>query len=283
VTPSAYAVTPPIEALAPLSRELARGGVVVLTGAGVSTASGIPDYRDEHGAWKRVHPVQYRDFVGNTEMRRRYWGRSVIGWPRFRQAKPNGAHDALAELERRGLLALTVTQNVDGLHQAAGSRAVVDLHGRLDRVICLACRAEVSRDALQARLVAENPGWLEQAANVAPDGDADLAADDYSGFRMLDCEMCRGMLKPDVVFFGETVPARRVEVAMDALAGARALLVAGSSLMVYSGFRFARRAQTLGIPVWIVNRGRTRADDFASHKVESDIAATLAALVGALD
>ncbi len=265
-----------------LARELGRGGVVVLTGAGVSTGSGIPDYRDEHGAWKRVHPVQYRDFVGNDEMRRRYWGRSAIGWPRFRQAKPNGAHHALAELERRGLLSLTVTQNVDGLHQAAGSRTVIDLHGRLDRVICLACKAEGSRDSLQVRLVTENPGWLEQAASVAPDGDADLTTNDYSGFRMLSCEGCGGMLKPDVVFFGETVPAPRVEAAMRALADARALLVTGSSLMVYSGFRFARRAQSLGIPVWIVNRGRTRADDFAALKLEGDVEATLGALVGAL-
>jgi NAD-dependent SIR2 family protein deacetylase len=270
------------DAVTPLARELARGGVVVLTGAGVSTASGIPDYRDERGEWKRVHPVQFRDFVGNDEMRRRYWGRSVIGWPRFREARPNSAHHALSELERRGLLALTVTQNVDGLHQAAGSRSVVDLHGRLDRVLCLACRAELSRDALQKRLVAANPGWLEQAASVAPDGDADLTTNDYSGFRMLSCETCDGMLKPDVVFFGETVPAPRVETAMSALAGARALLIAGSSLMVYSGFRFARRAQSLGIPVWIVNRGRTRADDFAAFKVEGDVQATLGALLDAL-
>lgn len=282
VTPSA-AEALALDDVAPLARELALGGVVVLTGAGVSTGSGIPDYRDEHGAWKRVQPVQYRDFVGNTEVRRRYWGRSAIGWPRFRDAKPNRAHRALSELEARGLLALTVTQNVDGLHQAAGNRAVVDLHGRLDRVRCLACNAEVSRDALQTRLVGENPGWLEQAGSVAPDGDADLTTNDYSGFRMVDCEACGGMLKPDVVFFGETVPAPRVEAAMAALASARALLITGSSLMVYSGFRFARRAQALGIPIWLVNRGRTRADDFAALKLEGDVQTTLEALVGALD
>jgi NAD-dependent SIR2 family protein deacetylase len=268
--------------LVPLAERLAAGNVVVLTGAGVSTGSGIPDYRDERGEWKRAQPVQYRDFVGSVETRRRYWGRSVLGWPHFRASLPNAGHGALAELERRGLLSLLVTQNVDGLHQAAGSQNVVDLHGRLDRVVCLACKADISRDSHQARLVDANPTWLERKASVAPDGDADLEASDYSSFRVVDCEACGGVLKPDVVFFGETVPAARVETAMNALAAAQALLVVGSSLMVYSGFRFARRAQALSIPVLLLNRGRTRADEFAAHKVDAEVGATLSELAGAL-
>lgn len=270
------------DSLASLSEHLASGNVVVLTGAGVSTGSGIPDYRDERGEWKRAQPVQYRDFVGSPETRRRYWGRSVLGWPRFRGSLPNDAHRALAELEWGGLVSLVVTQNVDGLHQAAGSQNVVDLHGRLDRVVCLGCKAALSRDAHQARLVEQNPSWLEQKASVAPDGDADLEASDYSSFRVVDCEVCGGVLKPDVVFFGETVPAKRVETAMNALAAARALLVVGSSLMVYSGFRFARRAQALSIPVLLLNRGRTRADEFAAHKVDAEVGATLSELARAL-
>jgi NAD-dependent SIR2 family protein deacetylase len=268
--------------LVPLAERLAAGNVVVLTGAGVSTGSGIPDYRDERGEWKRAQPVQYRDFVGSLETRRRYWGRSVLGWPHFRASLPNAAHAALAELERRGLLSLMVTQNVDGLHQAAGSQKVVDLHGRLDRVVCLGCKADMSRDVHQARLVDGNPSWLERKASVAPDGDADLEASDYSSFRVVDCEACGGVLKPDVVFFGETVPAARVETAMNALAAAQALLVVGSSLMVYSGFRFARRAQALSIPVLLLNRGRTRADEFAAHKVDAEVGESLSELARTL-
>jgi NAD-dependent SIR2 family protein deacetylase len=245
------------------------GGVFVLTGAGVSTESGIPDYRDEQGAWKLRPPIQYKEFTQSEARRQRYWSRSVLGWARMRSARPNPAHQALASLEARGLLTLLVTQNVDGLHQAAGTRNVVDLHGRIDQVVCLACGRRSSREGLQARLAALNPNWLTPAASIAPDGDADPGDADARGFRVADCEECGGVLKPDVVFFGEHVPADRVKRAFDALAQARSLLVVGSSLMVFSGYRFARAAAQKKLAIAIVNRGRTRADELSMAKVEA--------------
>lgn len=249
---------------------LAGGEVVALTGAGVSTDSGIPAYRDEEGRWVQSAPMQFRDFVGSELARKRYWARSMLGWERMEQAAPNAAHLSFAELERRGWLRLLITQNVDGLHSAAGSERVVDLHGRLDRVICLGCRRLSSRQALQARLVADNPDFLGHSFVTRADGDVELAAD-YERFRLVPCAECGGTLKPDVVFFGENVPAPRVEQAMAALEGARALVIAGSSLMVFSGFRFARAAARLGVPIVVLNRGKTRADELAALRLDGNV------------
>jgi NAD-dependent SIR2 family protein deacetylase len=260
--------------LAALVRE---GGVVVLTGAGVSTQSGIPDYRDERGEWKRSAPMQYREFVGSEGRRRRYWARSLLGFKVLGGARPNRAHAVLADWEKRGLVSAIVTQNVDGLHQAAGAANVIDLHGRIDRVLCLSCLRSTSRGELQQELEARNPEWAERAGVIAPDGDADPGGADDSAFRVVDCE-CGGLLKPDVVFFGENVPRERVERAMAALEAARSLLVVGSSLMVFSGFRFARAAARLGRPIAVVNRGRTRADELARVKLDGEAGQTLGAV-----
>ena len=264
-----------------LAALVSRGDVLVLTGAGVSTESGIPDYRDERGDWKRSPPMQYREFVGSEARRRRYWARSLLGFKVLRGARPNDAHTVLADWERRGLLAGIVTQNVDGLHQAAGADNVIDLHGRIDRVVCLTCKAPSSRVALQRELEAENPEWARRAGVIAPDGDADPGGADDSEFRVVGCA-CGGMLKPDVVFFGENVPRERTERAMAAVESARSLLVVGSSLMVFSGYRFARAASRLGRPIAIVNRGQTRADDAAVVKVEGEAGSVLRAVTALL-
>lgn len=253
----------------------------VLTGAGCSTDSGIPDYRDEDGDWKRRQPIRYAEFTRSDAMRRRYWARSMIGWPRMANAQPNDAHRALATLEASGRIDLLVTQNVDGLHQAAGSEAVLDLHGRIAHVVCLGCGARSTRDAMQARLREANPSWVGLAAGTAPDGDADLEVD-TDAFEIPDCERCGGMLKPDVVFFGESVPPRRVEQAYASVAASDALLVVGSSLMVFSGLRFVRAAVKAGTPVAILNRGRTRADDDAALKVEEACGPALDSVLRAL-
>lgn len=238
--------------------------IFVLTGAGCSTASGIPDYRDADGAWKRAQPVTYQAFTGDVATYRRYWARSAVGWPRVDEAPPNAAHFALARLQQSGRVTALVTQNVDGLHQRAGSNGVIDLHGRLGEVVCLACHARTPRAALQARMVERNRGWRVQVASIAPDGDADIDPATVDGFVPPLCEDCGGLLKPDVVFFGENVPRERLARALDALRASDAMLVAGSSLMVYSGFRFARMAAEAGLPLAILNRGRTRADDLAT-------------------
>ena len=239
----------------------------VLTGAGCSTGSGIPDYRDEQGAWKRTPPVTYQAFVGDRITRRRYWARSLVGWPRIAQEQPNAAHRALAALEAQGRCSQLLTQNVDGLHQAAGSRAVIDLHGRLDAVVCLGCGASSSRADVQRRLAEANPAWAGLAAGAAPDGDADLEDRDFATFQVPACDACGGMLKPDVVFFGENVPRARVDAAMAGLAQADGMLVVGSSLMVYSGLRFVHAAVRAQIPVAAVNLGRTRADDLLRFRM----------------
>jgi len=255
--------------------------LVVLTGAGCSTASGIPDYRDDAGDWKHPRPVQYQDFVSSAAVRQRYWARSAIGWRRMDRARPNPAHAALATLEQHGHVELLITQNVDGLHQAAGSRQVVDLHGRLDQVRCLDCEHYVPRPAFQDELDAANPGW-SPAAHPRPDGDAQLDEAAYRDFRVPPCPACGGRMKPDVVFFGETVPRERVARSLTALEAADALLVVGSSLMVFSGFRFARRAAELGRPIAAVNRGRTRADALLGLKIEADCVAALPRLAGTI-
>jgi NAD-dependent SIR2 family protein deacetylase len=260
--------------------------VFVLTGAGCSTASGIPDYRDENGAWKRRPPVMIQAFRTQEAVYRRYWARAYAGWPRFTAAAPGAAHRALATWERAGSLARLVTQNVDGLHQRAGSREVIDLHGRLDDVVCLGCGRRATRDDVQATMAAANPHWgvgngrQEGQENPAPDGDADISAALVESFTPPCCDRCGGLLKPDVVFFGENVPGGRVADAREALARADAVLVAGSSLMVYSGFRFVQSAHDIGLPIAIVNRGRTRADEIAELKVEGDVGALLSDAIG---
>ena len=251
-----------------------RRRVVVLTGAGCSTASGIPDYRDEHGEWKRRPPVMFQAFRTQASTYRRYWARAFAGWPRFTAAEPGAAHHALAAWQQAGSLARLVTQNVDGLHQRAGNRNVIDLHGRLDDVVCLTCRDRTSRASVQAAMAAANAQWNAPAA-TAPDGDADIDASAIESFDPPRCGRCGGLLKPDVVFFGENVPSARYEDARDAVAAADAILVAGSSLMVYSGFRFVQQAHDAGLPIAIVNRGRTRGDALASLKVEADVGTVL--------
>lgn len=244
----------------------------VLTGAGCSTGSGIPDYRGEDGAWKRSAPITYQAFTGSAATRARYWARSFAGWPLVAQARPNAAHASLADAGEAGRIAVLVTQNVDGLHQRAGSADVVDLHGRIDEVVCLQCKARVPRASLQDELAALNPDWNDRAGapSPAPDGDAEVDDDAIAGFRVAACRLCGGVLKPDVVFFGENVPRERVALATAALHGADAMLVVGSSLMVYSGYRFAHAARELGKPLAILTRGVTRADALASLKVEAD-------------
>lgn len=252
----------------------------VLTGAGLSTGSGIPDYRDRDGGWKGASPIQHHAFVTRHDKRQRYWARSMAGWPAVARARPNAGHRALAELGAAGGLALLVTQNVDGLHQAAGSRGVVDLHGRLDRVVCLACGTRASRARVQDWLVAANQGWLHDTDALRPDGDIELGDVDYARFVVPGCPVCGGILKPDVVFFGGAVPRARVTRAWAGLAAADAVLVAGSSLMVWSGFRFVREAARRGLPIVAINRGRTRADDLLTHKLADDCGRLLATAMG---
>lgn len=252
--------------------------LVVLTGAGCSTESGIPDYRDENGEWKHRRPVQFQDFVSSEATRRRYWARSLVGWERIANAQPNAAHRALAALEDADRIHGLITQNVDGLHQKAGQRQVIDLHGRLDQVECLGCRATVSRSGFQAELGRLNPGWGALPAAVAPDGDALLDGIDFDAFRVPDCRQCGGLLKPGVVFFGEAVPRERAAAALGWLDEADALLVVGSSLMVWSGYRFARRAAERGIPIAAINLGRTRADDKINLRIAGACGAVLAEL-----
>lgn len=262
--------------------------LLVLTGAGCSVASGIPEYRDHDGAWKSRPPVRYADFVASPAVRRRYWARSVFGWERVAGAEPGSVHRALARLEQAGHARAVVTQNVDALHQRAGSRRVIDLHGRLDEVECLDCGARIRRADMQALLLAWNGPFLAAlgaapgaTAAARPDGDVQLEAD-FSDFRVPDCPSCGGVLKPAVVFFGENVPRARVDATLCALAAADALLVVGSSLMVFSGFRFCLAAREMGKPVAAVNLGRTRADELLSLKVASDCGPALEQVADAL-
>ena len=255
----------------------ARGPVCVLTGAGVSTDSGIPDYRGPGTAARARNPVQFREFVRSPAARKRYWARSLVGFPRIARARPNVAHEALARLEAHGRLTGLITQNVDGLHGDAGSRTVVELHGRLREVVCLACGEVSSRAEHQRTLEALNPEFAHALAEQAPDGDADLERD-LEGFRTLDCRTCGGVLKPHVVFFGENVPKPRVDEAYGLLDAAATLLVVGSSLTVYSGLRFVRRAAEHGKPVAIVNLGPTRGDEHATLKLDAGSAPVLSML-----
>lgn len=240
----------------------------VMTGAGVSTDSGIPDYRDQHGQWKRPQPMTLQNFTGSEAARQRYWARSLVGWPVVASAQPNSTHHAIARLQTHGPIHYLVTQNVDGLHQKAGSPQVQDLHGRLGVVICLGCGERERRELFQARMQALNPSWAERRAEVAPDGDAELDETDFSDFQIPPCEHCDGVMKPDVVYFGETVPKERVQQTREALQRCDAMLILGSSLMVYSGFRFARQANELGLPIASVTLGAGRADQWLALKLE---------------
>ena len=277
-TPVAPART--LDALAAL---LAGRRTAVLSGAGLSTESGIPDYRGPATRHVPRRPIQYDDFVRSEAARRRYWARASRGWPRVADARPNAGHHALARLQAAGHVAGVVTQNVDGLHQAAGTHGVVDLHGRLDRVLCLGCDGTMTRDAVQAQIDARNPGWLDvplAPVRTAPDGDAEI--DETAAFLAPSCPACGGALKPDVVFFGENVPKDRVARATQHVADADALLVVGSSLTVYSGYRFVRQADAAGMPVAIVTLGETRGHRHAAVALDAPLGEVLPALADAL-
>jgi NAD-dependent SIR2 family protein deacetylase len=261
-------------------RELVRaGGVVVLSGAGLSTESGIPDYRGPSGALRRTSPMTYQTFVGSAEARSWYWARSHLGWRQIAAAQPNRGHRAVAALQASGVVTGIITQNVDGLHQAAGARDVIELHGGLDLVVCLSCGLRERRIDLAARLRIANPGFAASIASIKPDGDAELSDAHLAEFVTVGCVYCSsGLLKPDVVFFGENVPRPRVEICYSVVEAASALLVLGSSLTVMSGLRFVRRAVALGLPVAIVNQGPTRGDPLADVKVEAPLGAVLTGL-----
>lgn len=265
------ATTDRLEELAALMRG---ARVVALTGAGMSTDSGIPDYRGPGAPARR--PMTYQEFVSGPDAQRRYWARAHLGWHSMGTARPNDGHLAMARLERLGVVTGLVTQNVDGLHARAGSRAVVDLHGRIFDVACLDCRDVTGRTTLQARMNALNPCWAQRAVTVRPDGDAEL--DDTSAYVLAGCDRCGGRLKPDVVFFGENVPKDRVARCTAMVAGADVLLVAGSSLTVMSGLRFVRQAAKARIPVVILNRGPTRGDGLADVRLDAGCSETLGAL-----
>ncbi|MEU7589556.1 NAD-dependent protein deacetylase [Micromonospora sp. NPDC049230] len=258
---------------------VAAGGVVVLSGAGLSTESGIPDYRGPSGVARRHTPMTFQAFTRDPLARRRYWARSHLGWRLIAGAAPNAGHRAVARLQHAGLVDEVITQNVDGLHGAAGSTSVIDLHGRLDEVICLDCGNLTSREELDRRLREANPDFVAQVAAVNPDGDVDLPDEQVAAFRPVDCGICgTGMVKPDVVFFGETVPPQRVARCFAAVERARSLLVLGSSLTVMSGRRFVIRAAKRGIPVAIVNQGPTRGDGHATISVDAPLGALLSEL-----
>jgi NAD-dependent SIR2 family protein deacetylase len=277
-------------AIVELACLVAAGGVVVLSGAGISTESGIPDYRGPDGT-RRVTPMQFAEFTGSSDARRRYWARSFIGWQRFSRAAPNRGHHAVARLQQAGFLDAVVTQNVDGLHQAAGARDVVELHGNLDRVVCLTCGDLTSRTSLHDRLAEANPDFVDMVLGVAPDGsrvsshirpDGDIVLDDSisSRFHPPHCPVCGAdTLKPDVVFFGESVPKTTVERCYSLVDRASSLLVLGSSLAVMSGYRFVRRAARNGIPVAILTASASRGDPEATLRLHSPLGDTLDALL----
>ncbi|MEU0467634.1 NAD-dependent protein deacetylase [Amycolatopsis sp. NPDC006131] len=258
------------------------GGVVVLSGAGLSTESGIPDYRGATGSLRRHTPMTYQEFVAAEHARRRYWARSHLGWRTIARARPNDGHRAVTALRAAGVVGGVITQNVDGLHQAAGTPDAVELHGSLDRVVCLSCRTLSPREELDRRLREANPHFTATATRVNPDGDVELADDDVRGFRVVPCTACAGVLKPDVVFFGENVEPSRVDRCFRLVDEASALLVLGSSLTVMSGLRFVRRAAEAGKPVAIINQGPTRGDKYADVRVDLPLGRALTELVARL-
>ncbi|XVQ08194.1 NAD-dependent protein deacetylase [Spirillospora sp. CA-255316] len=257
------------------------GDLVVLSGAGLSTESGIPDYRGETGRRRTARPMTYQAFVGSAAARRRYWARGHLGWRHIARAEPNAGHRAVAELQRRGLVAGIITQNVDGLHQAAGARDVIELHGGLDRVLCLGCGRRSPRRELHDRLNEANPGWRDESAAINPDGDVALSDERIESFRTVDCDRCGGVLKPDVIFFGENVPRPRVQECFTLTGRAGTLLVLGSSLTVMSGLRFVRHAAGLSIPIAIINQGPTRGDEHALVTLNAPLGPTLSGIVRA--
>jgi len=275
---------------------LADGGVVVLSGAGLSTESGIPDYRGPSGQARPATPMTYQAFTGSAAARQRYWARSHLGWRHIAGALPNAGHRAVAALERQGLVTAVITQNVDGLHQAAGAAAVTELHGSLHQVTCLGCGQLTSRISLDERLRAANPSWQPSGVMVPPgleetrpqegapamNPDGDVALETTDGFVVVDCLACGGVLKPDVVFFGESVPRPRVDECFSRVSAASSLIVLGSSLTVFSGLRYVRHADKLGIPVVIVNQGPTRGDPLASVRLDAPLGDVLTAAVTAL-
>ena len=266
-----------------LASLIAAGGVAILSGAGLSTESGIPDYRGPTGVARRAQPMTYQTFTGSAAARQRYWARSHLGWRAVAAARPNRGHQAVAELELRGQLTGIITQNVDGLHQAAGAQQVTELHGSLSRVRCLGCGQRTARTELDRRLRAANPGWDAQPGQLNPDGDTVLPDGAEARFQVVSCRGCGGVLKPDVIFFGENVPRTRVDDCYARVEQAGALVVLGSSLTVMSGFRFVRQAAKLNIPVVIVNQGATRGDGYAATTLDAPLGRTLTELVSALD
>ncbi len=265
----------PLDAIADL---LGGGGVTVLSGAGISTESGIPDYRGPDGE-RRVTPMQFSEFTGTSEARRRYWARSYVGWQRFTAARPNDGHRAVTALQRAGLVGPVITQNVDGLHQAAGTTEVLELHGALARVACLTCGDLTTRVDLDTRMREANPGFTVTSEEIRPDGDVVLNELDVAGFVTPRCLVCdHDTLKPDVVFFGESVPKPLVERSFEITEQSRALLVLGSSLKVMSGYRFVRRAHAHHIPVAIITRGPTRGDAEATLQLDAPLGPTLTSL-----
>ncbi|MCB1662904.1 MAG: NAD-dependent protein deacetylase [Pseudomonadales bacterium] len=254
----------------------------IISGAGISTDSGIPDYRDRDAAWKRNPPVMHQAFIESESVRKRYWARSLLGWRFFQKAKPNASHMALYELEVAGYVQQLVTQNVDGLHQQAGSTRVIDLHGRIDTVCCLGCGNDTPRTELQIRLEQENPSYTALAAAIAPDGDADLNESDFKDFMIPCCDLCGGVYMPKVVFYGGSVPKERIDLAYSHLHQSDALLVLGSSLMVYSAYQFCRYATQKQMPVLAINQGKTRHDGNFDIKLDGDCSSALVQMVSAL-
>jgi len=268
-----------VDRIAVLAELVRGGGVVILSGAGLSTESGIPDYRGPTGLRRRYTPMTYQTFTGDPAARRRYWARSHLGWRAIARAAPNAGHLAVADLDRAGLLRGVLTQNVDGPHQAAGAGTVLELHGNLARVTCLTCGDLLSREELARRLEQANPDFTARVTAVRPDGDAEIADDQLDRFVAVPCALCGGVLKPDVVFFGESVPAERVTAGYALVDSARLVLVLGSSLAVLSGRRFVLRAARLGVPVAIVNQGGTRGDPYATVRVDGPLGTVLPDLV----
>ncbi|GAA1553138.1 NAD-dependent protein deacetylase [Kribbella hippodromi] len=277
--PEVLALEPGATDVGPVAELVAAGGVVVLSGAGLSTESGIPDYRGETGSLRTHTPMTYGDFVASESGRQRYWARSHLGWRTIARAAPNSGHAAVATLQARGLVSGVITQNVDGLHQAAGARDVIELHGNLDRVICLNCGTTSPRELLDQRLRDANRTFTAEATRINPDGDVELPDEVVRTFTVVPCTVCGGVLKPDVVFFGENVPKNRVERCYTLIDDANALLVLGSSLTVMSGFRFVRYAAKAGTPVLIINQGLTRGDPYATVRVQLPLGQALTELV----
>ncbi|MFL5344137.1 MAG: NAD-dependent protein deacetylase [Hyalangium sp.] len=268
--------------LGPLVNLLRGRRIVVLTGAGCSTESGIPDYRGPGTRARARNPIQHMEFLNHPEVRARYWARSLIGWPRFSSARPNAAHHALAALERDRHVVGLITQNVDRLHHAAGSTRIIELHGALADVRCLSCGEREAREAVQQRLLELNPGFVEHQVELRPDGDAELPVEAVRSFRVADCLRCGGAMKPDVVFFGDNVPRPTVDAAFEMLEEGDALLVAGSSLAVFSGYRFVLRASERHMPIALINLGESRGDDLADVRVEARVGEVLPRLASSL-